>query len=163
MNSIEEKLWDYIDGTCTAADRETIDLLLITDEAYQQKYLELLALNREIAAMELDEPSMAFTYNVMETIRADYAKQPLKARINGTIIKAIGGFFVITILALFIFTVMNIDWHSGPQVHTQPVTLPDFKKFMTGGVFKGFLFFDTVLVLFLLDGFLRKRVLSKQS
>jgi hypothetical protein len=165
MNSIEEKLWDYIDGTCTAAEREAIDQLLIIDESYQQKYLELLALNREIAAMELDEPSMAFTYNVMETIRADYARKPLKARINGTIIKIIGGFFVFTIVALFVFMLANMNWHATATGTTAaPVTfkIPDFKNLLTGPIFKGFMFFDVVLGLFLLDSFLRKKVLSKQ-
>ncbi|MDB5155580.1 MAG: hypothetical protein JWR50_287, partial [Mucilaginibacter sp.] len=89
MNSIEERLWDYIDGNCSAAEREAIDLLLVNNEGYRQKYLELLAFNREIAAMELDEPSMAFTYNVIEQIRTDYAKQPLKAKINKNIIRVI--------------------------------------------------------------------------
>ncbi|MCC8427278.1 anti-sigma factor [Mucilaginibacter sp. UR6-11] len=163
MNSIEEKLWDYIDGTCTTAEREAIDLLLIHDEAYQQKYLELLALNREIAAMELDEPPMAFTYNVMETIRADYARQPLKARINNTVIKVIGGFTILTIAAILIFTLVNMNWHSIHQVSKPAVNVPDIKNLMTGDVFKGFLFFDTVLVLFLLDRVLRRAKLSKQA
>ncbi|MBC7401231.1 MAG: hypothetical protein H7289_14930, partial [Mucilaginibacter sp.] len=86
MNSIEEKLWSYIDGNCTTNERAAIDLLLIEDETYQQAYLELLALNREIAGMELEEPSMAFTYNVMENIRAEHARQPLKTHINNNII-----------------------------------------------------------------------------
>lgn len=166
MNSIEEKLWDYIDGTCTADERATIDELLTHDEAYQQKYLELLALNREIAAMELDEPPMAFTYNVMETIRADYAKQPLKARINKNIIKIISGFFIVTIVGLFIIMLANINWSAGAPVSSTvatPFRMPGFTKLFTGGIFKGFMFFDVVLGLFLFDSLLRKRTVAKQA
>jgi len=163
MNSIEEKLWEYIDGACSTEEREAIDLLIAQDETYRQKYLELLALNREIAAMEMDEPSMAFTYNVLETIRADYAKKPLKAAIDSRIIKGIAGFFVFTIAALLIFMLVNINWSAGNTVVAPAFKLPDLKLFLSGGVVKGVLFFDVVLLLFLFDGFLRKRHFVKHS
>ena len=163
MNSIEERLWDYIDGNCSAAEREAIDLLLIDNEGYQQKYLELLAFNREIAAMELDEPSMAFTYNVIEQIRTDYAKKPLKAKVNKNIIRIISGFFVITLAALLIFTLANINWSAGAHVNSARVKMPELKKWISGDILQGFLFLNTVLVLFLLDAFLRKRNLAKQA
>jgi len=163
MKSMEEKLWEYIDGACSAEEREAIDLLIARDETYREKYLELLALNREIASMEMDEPSMAFTYNIMETIRADYAKKPLKAAIDNRIIKGIAGFFVFTIAALLIFILVNINWSAGNTVTGPALKLPDLKLFLSGSVVKGFLFFDVVLLLFLFDGFLRKRHFVKQS
>jgi hypothetical protein len=163
MKSIEEELWNYIDGTCSIEEREAIDLLIGTDETYREKYLELLALNREIAAMEIEEPSMAFTYNVMETIRAEHAQKPLKAAIDSRIIKIIGGFFVFTIAALLIFMLVNINWSAGNVVTTPSFNVPDMKNFLSGPILKGFLFFDVVLVLFLFDGFLRKRNMVKQS
>mgnify|MGYP001551460018 FL=1 len=82
MNTMEEKLWNYIDGSCTADEKKAIDILIAQDEAYRRNYDELLALNQEFSKMELDEPSMAFTYNVMEGIRAEHARQPLKASID---------------------------------------------------------------------------------
>ncbi len=163
MNSIEEKLWEYIDGACSTEEREAIDLLIAQDETYRQKYLELLALNREIAEMEMDEPSMALTYNVLETIRADYAKKPLKAAIDSRIIKGIAGFFVFTIAALLIFMLVNINWSAGNTAVVPALKLPDLKVFLSGSVVKGFLFFDVVLLLFLFDGFLRKRHFVKHS
>jgi len=50
MKSIEEKLWDYIDGTCTATEHQVINLLIETDKLYQDKYNELLLLNNEFAS-----------------------------------------------------------------------------------------------------------------
>ncbi|MDB4925591.1 hypothetical protein [Mucilaginibacter sp.] len=161
--NIEEKLWDYIDGTCSVEDHEAIDLLLVQDEAFRQKYLELLALNREIAAMEIEEPSMAFTYNVMENIRADYAKPPLKAAIDGRIIKIIGGFFVFTIAALLIFILVNINWSAGTTIAVPTFKMPEIKNLLSGEILKGFLFFDVVLVLFLFDTFLRKKGIAKHA
>src|ERR1700754_2615851 len=109
MNAIEEKLWNYIDGTSTPAEQEAISRLIEQDGLYAQKYQELLALNQEFSTMELDEPPMAFTYNVMESIRTENALQPLKAAIDKRIIKGIAGFFGITILTLLVFVFSSID------------------------------------------------------
>ena len=163
MNSIEEKLWEYIDGNCTADEHKAISLLIEQDETYRQKYAELLALNQEIAAMELEEPSMAFTYKVMENIRADYAKQPLKAAITPGIIKGIAGFFILTVVGLLIFLLASVNWSAGGSANTTTLQLPEIKNFLSGPILKGFLFFDTVLVLFLFDSFLRKKGMAKQS
>ncbi|MGF7081696.1 hypothetical protein [Mucilaginibacter sp. UYCu711] len=162
MNNIEEKLWSYIDGTCTAGERAAIDLLLVDDQEYQQTYLELLALNREIAGMELEEPSMAFTYKVMENIRAEHARQPLKTHINNNIIKIIGGFFIITIAAMLIMVLASINWSAAGPVTVPTFRMPDLSGITNNWIFKGFMFFDVVLLLFVVDGFLRKRILYKQ-
>jgi anti-sigma factor RsiW len=159
MNSIEEKLWNYIDGTCTTAEQDAIARLIEQDEAYAQKYQELLALNNEFAAIELDEPPMAFTYNVMETIRTQNASQPLKAAIDKRIIKGIAIFFVFTILALLVFTFANIDI-SAVKLNVQlpaSVKLTNTTSFFNGVFLKGFLIFDVVLALFLADTYLRKK------
>jgi hypothetical protein len=162
MNTIEEKLWSYIDGACTPEDEKAIALLIEQDEVYRRKYNELLKLNTEFAAIELDEPPMAFTYNVMEAVRAEHARQPLKATINKRIIRGIGLFFIFTISSILIFALASINWHAG-QAGAQladKLSAP-IKQYFTGNIVKGFFFFDTVLVLFLLDSYFRKKGLAK--
>ena len=161
MNDIEEKLWDYIDGSCTADEQNAIKLLIAGDEAFRLKYEELLMLNRQFSAMELDEPPMAFTYNVIEAIRTEQAQQPLKAAINKRIIWGIALFFILTLTVLLVYTIMNISW-SPRNVSTVNFKLPEIKNYLTRPVILGFLFFDVVLALFLLDNYLRKKTLSKQ-
>jgi len=163
MNSIEEKLWNYIDGTCTPLEQAAITLLIEQDEVYRNKYNELVQLNKEFAAIELDEPPMAFTYNVMETIRADHARQPLKAAIDKRIIRGIGLFFVFTISILLIFALASINWQAGGVAAQVPakLALPDIKNLLTGPFMKGFLFLDMVLVLYLFDAWLRKKGFTK--
>ena len=166
MNTIEEKLWNYIDGTCSDEDRKAIDILIAQDEVYRRKYEELLALNQEFSKMELDEPPMAFTYNVMEAIRAEHAKQPLKAGINKRIIKVISGFFIVSIALMLILAISNV--HPGNSsanisVHLpDSLRLPDIKNYLSKPVLEGFLFFDIVLGLFLFDAWLRRKSVSKQ-
>jgi hypothetical protein len=164
MNTMEEKLWNYIDGTCSAEEKKVIDILIAQDEVYRRKYQELLALNQEFSKMELDEPPMAFTYNVMETIRAEHAQQPLKAAIDKRIIKGISGFFIVSILLLVIYVLSTMRLTSANiSVHLpDSLKLPDIKTYLNKPVLEGFLFFDVVLGLFLFDAYLRKRGISKQ-
>lgn len=167
MNIIEEKLWNYIDGTCTPAEQDAIARLIEQDVAYSNKYHELLQLNLEFAAMELDEPSMAFTYNVMETIRTENAPQPLKAAIDKRIIWGIAIFFVFTILALLVFAFANTHFQlSAADVKIKlpaAIKLPNVANVFTGPVFKWFIMFDVVLALFLSDSYLRRKKTTKQA
>jgi len=166
MNTIEEKLWNYIDGTCSDEDRKAIDILIAQDEVYRRKYEELLALNQDFSKMELDEPPMAFTYNVMEAIRAEHAKQPLKAGINKRIIKVISGFFIVSIALMLILAISNVHLGNSSaniSVHLpDSLRLPDIKNYLSKPVLEGFLFFDIVLGLFLFDAWLRRKSVSKQ-
>jgi len=164
MNTIEEKLWNYIDGTCSDEERKAINILIAQDELYRRKYEELLALNQEFSKMEPDEPPMAFTYNVMEAIRAEHAQQPLKAGINKRIIKSISGFFIVSIALLLIYmlstvhlTPVNISGHIPDNLR-----LPDIKNYLSKPMLEGFLFFDIVLGLFLFDAWLRRKDVSKR-
>ena len=163
MNTVEEKLWNYIDGTCSEDEQKAIGILIAQDETYKRKYEELLALNQEFSKMELDEPSMAFTYNVMETIRAEYAQQPLKAGINKRIIKGISGFFIlsISILVIYMISTIHIGHVAGNAALDVNIKLPDLTKYLNKQVLEGFVFFDVVLGLFLFDSYLRRKNVSK--
>jgi len=162
MNSIEEKLWNYIDGTASPKEQHAISLLIEQDEVYRKKYHELLELNAEFAAIELDEPPMAFTYNVMETIRNENALVPLKSRINNNIIKGIGLFFVLTISVMFIIALASVNWSAG-AVTSVPVkfTLPNFSHYLSSPLMQGFWFLDLVLALYIFDTYLRKKSHTK--
>lgn len=159
MNAIEERLWNYIDGTCTEEERRAIDLLIAGDEGYRSKFEELLSLDREFAGLEPDEPSMGFTYNVMEGIRAEHAQKPLKAAINKRIIRGIGGFFIVTILLLVILMLSTFHFTSASvSVHLpESLKLPSIKNFPSALLLKSFFFFDVILALFLLDAYLHKK------
>jgi hypothetical protein len=163
MNSMEEKLWNYIDGSCTADEQKAIALLIERDEMYRLKYNELLQLNQEFASIELDEPPMAFTYNVMENIRAEHAQKPLKAAIDKRIIWGISAFFILTMAALILYALSLINW-SGESNFKMPgqLNVAQVKSYFSGPLVKGFLFFDVVMGLFLLDHLLRNKTLKHQ-
>ena len=164
MNNIEETLWNYIDGNCSADEQKAISTLIARDEVYRLKYHDLLKLNKEFSAIELEEPSMAFTYNVIEAIRTEHAQKPLKAAINKRIIMGISIFFVLTIACLLVFTLANIRLpaESIPVNATAGLKIPDIGKYITKPIMEGFMFFDVLLALYLFDTFLRKKNLQKQ-
>lgn len=131
---------------------------------YQTKYAELLKLNAEFSTMELDEPSMAFTYNVMESIRTEIAQKPLKASVNKWIIWSIGGFFVLSIIAMLGIALGSIHWSAADAGSTPNFApkMPAVSSYLTAPVINIFIFFDVILGLYLLDGFFRKK-LNKQQ
>ncbi|HVV53908.1 MAG TPA: zf-HC2 domain-containing protein [Mucilaginibacter sp.] len=162
MKNMEEKIWEYIDGTCSEEERRAIDALIAQDASFRRKYEELLSLHREFSAIESDEPPMAFTYNVMEAIRSEYAQHPLKAQINKRIIRVITWFFILSIVFFLVLFLSNL--HLTPvklSVHL-PVSLkvPDMSKYLSWPLIEGFIFLDVVLALFLFDGYLRRKKAS---
>jgi len=164
MNNIEEILWNYIDGNCKPDEQKAITELIAKDEAYRIKYQELLSLNKEFMAMEIDEPPMAFTYNVMEAIRAEHAQQPLKAAINNRIIMGIAAFFVLTIVTLLVYALAHVNLAAGSQT-VAPVSnlkIPELKSFLSKPVMQVFFFFDVVLALYLFDTYLRRKKVQKE-
>ncbi len=161
MNTVEEKLWNYIDGSCSPEEQQAIATLIAQDKAYRRKYEEMLALNSEFAAMELDEPPMAFTYNVMETIRNEHALTPLKARIDKRIIKGIGIFFVGTISVMLLLALSSIHWSADAAASSVKFKMPDLSPYLKGTAMQIFLFFDVVLALYLGDTYLRKKRMPK--
>lgn len=165
MNTMEEQLWSYIDGTCSDEERKAIDILIANNPAYRAKFEELLSFDQELAKMEAEEPSMGFTYKVMEEIRAENARQPLKAQINKNIIRGIGGFFILTISLLLIYvlstlhlTPVSLSVHLPDSLH-----LPTLKNYFTGPVLQVFFFLDAVLALFLADAWMRRRKKNVQT
>jgi anti-sigma factor RsiW len=163
--NIEETLWNYIDGNCTADEQKAITTLIASDEACRLKYNELLKLNNEFSAMELDEPPMAFTYNVMEDIRAEQAQKPLKAAINKRIVLGLAIFFVITIAALLVFTLASMQpmlASDGAAATSSGFTMPDLSQYLPKPLIEAFFFFDVVLALYLFDTFIRKKKMQHQ-
>lgn len=156
MNEIEEQLWNYIDGFCTEEERKAIEILLTNDVNYRNKYAELKAFEASMPALNLEEPSMSLTYKVMENIRAEHARVPLKTHIDSNIIRAIGAFFICTILVLLGFVFVSVDWSAPSQVHLPEIKIPPIANYLNPVVIKGFLFFDMILGLFFLDHYFRK-------
>jgi hypothetical protein len=150
MNNMEEKLWNYIDGTCSDEERIAIAALIEKNESWHKAFNDMTQMDIAISEITLDEPPMAFSYKVMEGIRVHEAAKPLKTATNSYVIGAIAGFFVLTIMVvvalLFNGAVDNVN-----------AKLPDFYALTSSSVIKIFFYVDVILLLFFTDAFLRRK------
>lgn len=162
MNTIEEQLWNYIDNNCTPKERATVEARLALDKAYQDLYQELLAVHQELTSIELDEPSMSFTRNVMEQVKLEPRPIALKTKVDQRIIGFIGAFFVLSLLAVFILAIanskVNIDF-SMPKFNWNI----SMSKLANPTVLNVFLLVDLVLALIYIDSLLRKKRIQKKG
>lgn len=156
MMNKEEQLWNYIDGFCNDVEKAEIEAKLAADDSFRQLYLQLLEVNEQLQThLEIDEPSMSFTRNVMEKVQQEIAPIKLKTKVDSRIIYAISGFFSIILLGILVYAIATAT--------------PDFKVTMPSINFESkldglmntttlsvFVFLNAVLLLIYLDFFLRK-------
>jgi anti-sigma factor RsiW len=116
MKPIEEQLWEFIDGTCSADEKTNIEKLLQTDPAIQMLHQEFLSISKSLKSMELEEPSFRFTQNVMDRVALEPAPKALKTKVDKRIINGIGGFFIITLVTLIGLMFSQMSWSSVSEV-----------------------------------------------
>lgn len=160
MNTIEQQLWDYIDGNLNEIQRKSIEEKIAMDAAVKLQYEELLKFNSSLNEMEINEPSMSFTRNVMESVALETAPVSLKTKVDNRIIFSIGGFFVLSILGLLGYVLVN-----------STISMPDFGKFfnnkfdlekyLTPTAMYVFVGLDIVLGLVFMDYVLRRKLNHK--
>jgi len=126
---IEEKLWDWLDGQCSDAEQKALQQLVNSEPAWKAKYDELQQLHISLQHdMELMDPSMRFTKNVMEQIALLSIRTTAKNYLNNKIIYAIGGLFVIFLVGVVVYAFAMVDWASGSNSNTK-LPMVDFNKF----------------------------------
>lgn len=164
--SIEERLWDYIDGLATSEEKSAIEQLIDSNIEWRNKYHELLDVHQLMSnSLELDEPSMRFTQNVMEDIAKYQIAPAAKSYINKRLIWGIMGFFMLTIVGFLIYAFGSVNWSSGGSGGT---TLPfnidanrinsfDFSKLFNSTYTSVFVMVNAVVGLVLLDMYLGKK------
>lgn len=162
--TIEERLWEYIDGMSTPEERTVIDQLIKADEEWRAKYGELMEVHQLMQSSELEEPSLRFTKNVMEEIALLKIAPAAKTYINKKIIWGIAIFFITIIVGFLIYGVGQIQWNSASDTPF-PVDLSniDLSKMFNNTYINVFMMLNMILGLFLLDRYLtnkRKKIAS---
>ena len=153
-SSIEERLWDYIDGLASAEERRFIDEMIANNLEWKQKYQDLLEVHTlTMDHLDLDEPSMRFTKNVMEAIAKEHIAPAANSYINKKVIWGISLFFFTMILGFLIYGFAQIDWTSGPGQEYINIDYSklEWNKFFNNTYATIFLLINGVLGLVLLD------------
>lgn len=160
---MEERLWDYIDGLSSTAEKSFIEELLATQEAWREKYKELLETHQLMqTAIELDEPSMRFTQNVMEEITRLQIAPATKNYIDKRIIYGIAAFFIVMLGGLLVYTLGSVNWAASEPSSTGKMINDYTSKFDWSKMFNNtyttlFMIVNAVLGLMLLDMYLNKK------
>ncbi len=162
MNTIEEQLWNYIDGNCTIAEKNIIEAKIKANLQYSIVYNELLFLQNELRSLEFEEPSMSFTRNVMEQVNLELKPVALKTKVDNRIIYSIGGFFILSIVAIFGYVIANVDLSLKFDLPQMNLNFYE-SKIVTPTSIRIFLIVDLVLALLYIDSFLRKRKYTTQK
>ena len=157
MNTIEQQLWDYIDGILDETTKKTVEEKIASDPEIKAQYEGLLKLNSVLGTLDLDEPSMSFTRNVMESVALEPAPVALKTKVNARIIYAIGSFFVLSLLGIlgYIFYQARVGFAGFNLPEKLNINLDSY---ITPTTLYVFLFVDLVIGLIFLDQFLRRKV-----
>ena len=160
MNQQEQQLWNYIDGLCSATERADIEKKLASDQSFQQHYRQLLELNQLLGNLDIDEPSMSFTRNVMTQVQQEIAPIKLKTKVDKRIIYTIGGFFSLTLLSLLGYTFGTANFKvTMPKINIDV----DINALTSPTVLMVFLLINIALLLIYLDAFLRKGMEKTQK
>ena len=163
---MEDRLWNYIDGLASPAEKSAIEALLTVNREWQDKYNQLLNVHRLLDSSGLDEPSMRFTRNVMEEIARFHVAPATKTYINKNIIRGIGAFFLTMILGLTVFVLTRFQWTGGSSgnVATAEIDLGlsklksvDVSKAFNGAYVTVFMLIAVIMGFILLDLYLQRK------
>jgi len=164
MQQMEEQIWNYIDGNAGEKEISFIESMIATDMDWQKKYSELFEVNQLLKTdLELEQPSLRFSKNVMEQISSLQPARATVQYINKNIIRSIAAFFILTIAGLLIYSLSQMNWASvnGSSLlfNVQSLHLDklDFSKLMSSTWINVVLMVNVVLGLLLLDSYLRRK------
>jgi len=158
QENIEQQLWSYIDGISSNEEKMAVERLIATSVEWKNKYHELLEVHKLMSTVELEQPSMRFTKNVMEEIAKLHIAPAAKNYINKKIIWSIASFFILLIVGFLIYGFAQVDWNF--QDDSKP--LIDFSSFNYGKIFNNnlvnlFMMVNVLLGLVLLDRILANK------
>ena len=157
---IEVKLWEYIDGISSDAERPAIEKLIAENARWKAKYHELLEVHQSLHLMELEEPSLRFAKNVMEEIAKYQISPATKNYINTKIVGGIGIFFITTIVGFLIYGFAHVDWSvAGETKNPLGIDLAkiDYSQMFSNQLMNGIIMINIILGLFLFDRYLSNK------
>jgi len=164
---IQERLWNYIDGLGTAAERSAVENLISSQPAWQEAYEQLLELHQWLGTQTLEAPSMRFSKNVMEQIATCQVAPATRSYLNKRIIWGLGGFYVVVILGLVLFSLTQVNWTAAKGIDGygigQFTKKLDWSKYFSSSYVHVFMMLVVVVGLVLLDTILRLRTKSSHQ
>jgi len=166
QHNMEERLWNFIDGTAPGNEKTVIEKLIASDDDWRAKYQELLQVNEVLRSSELEAPSLRFTKNVMEEIAKLQIAPATKTYINKKIIWGISFFFIAMLTGFLVYGFGQMDLGGGEEsTISKNFSKFDISKFFSNTWVNVFMMINVVLGLVLLDHYLgnKRKAFRKES
>lgn len=161
MKTLDEKIWDYLEGFATDQESQELESLLKQDAGVRKRFDEIKNMESYLNLIDLEEPSMSFTANVMQQV---YSEKTVKVHVNNWVILSIAGLFVLTFLICLLSAVYSVNWNieSSDNLILQSTWLN--KTEILSGTYKYlfylFIMIDFAVLLKLIDNYLNRKRLN---
>ena len=164
---MEDRLWDWLDGRCSAEEAGEIRRLVDTDAAWKSRHEELSALHQSLKTdLELMQPSMRFTRNVMDQIAAMGMQATARSYLNNKVIYTVGGLLVALLTGIIVYAIALVDWAAGGSSFNLPdsgVGSVAWGRILQGPLGTAAAVVMGVLSLVLADQLLRQKWMNKRQ
>ncbi|WP_026904249.1 hypothetical protein [Pedobacter glucosidilyticus] len=157
MKSAEEKIWNYIDGLCSKEEALEIERLLREDISFQNLYQEILSFDKHLKSTDLEEPSMGFSFAVMDKIRLQAQPLSLKAQVDKRIIYGIAASFILILSVIMAVAIAQTNWSASSGSFNMNYDVFKIGEGFSRTAIQAFLFFDIIIMLLTADYFFRKK------
>ena len=161
QKNIEERLWDYLNGTLSEKEREEVEQLLRSNQQWQTIHEEIVSFDSLIRSSELEVPSLRFSKNVMDEIAKIQIAPATKSYINKKIIYSIAAFFLLIIGGSLIYMFTQLDYSAGSGSSIPNLDLSkysfDWKNYISPSMLNLFFVADAVIGIMLFDRYLNKK------
>ena len=108
---IEIQLWEYIDGSCSQAEKERVAALIAQDTAWKNMHEELLAFHQSVQTDMMVVPaSPEFADKVMDKILSPAGSNATQLSMLTWGIRAVVAFFIISISTVLVAHVATADF-----------------------------------------------------
>lgn len=159
-DDMESRLWEFIDGMADASQRSVIEELIRENAAWKIKYQELLELHQSINLIELEQPSLRFTKNVMEEISKLHIAPAAKTYINSKVIFGIAAFFITIIIGFVVYALAQVNWSAASDAKSSlgfDLTNVDYSVIFSNTFVNAFMMLNVILGLMLFDRYLSNK------
>ena len=160
LQEIEIRLWEYIDGLTSGTEKTVIEKLIAENAEWKQKYQELLDVHQSLNLVELEQPSLRFSKNVMEEIARLHINPAAKEYINSKVIWGIAVFFLTVIISFLVYGLSQVQWTTGGKLESsllEKITEADYSKVFNNSFINVFMMLNVVLGLMLFDRYLNNK------
>lgn len=160
LDEIVPRIWHYIDGCCSAEEQLTIKQLIAENLAWKAAYQEVLRLHQHIDLLELEQPSLRFTKNVMEEITRLHIAPAARQYINSKVVWGIGAFFITLIVSFLAYGFSQVKFAAPTAEDSsllQTVTHADYSNMFSNTFVNAFIGINVILGLMLFDRYLNSK------